>query len=87
MRNHYDGMLDECHAQENNQKPYFNPETGYYEKPPIGIMPHKIWIGLRIQELSKALTRYVTDINTDKKCMVEWSKELTMLLNEYFEEV
>lgn len=34
MRNHYDGMTDEYHAQENKQ----------HGKPPIGIMPHKIWI-------------------------------------------
>lgn len=87
MRNHYDGKLDEYPTQENNQEPYFNREDGkFYAKPPIGIMPHKIWLELRIQELSKALTRYATKIGEDKKCMIEWSEELTMLLNEYFKE-
>lgn len=77
MRNHYDGMLDEYHTEENKQ----------YVKPSIGIMPHKIWIELRIQELSKALVRYATDANIDNKdCMIDWSKELADLLSGYFEE-
>jgi hypothetical protein len=48
----------------------------YYEKPPLGLMPRKIWNQIRFKELVDAIDRY---IKAKKDIPYEWIAEY----NEY----
>lgn len=47
-------------------------------KPPLGIMPHKIWVELRVQDLLEAMKRY-----SESNMVIprEWIEELQQLIN------
>lgn len=45
-----------------------------YEKPPVGLMPRKIWLETRFKEILDAIKRY-SDVN--KQVPMEWLNELT----------
>jgi len=49
--------------------------AAYSEKPPIGIEPEFIWRERRIEELIRAISRYVSQ-HIYAECMVAWAKEL-----------
>lgn len=49
------------------------------EKPPIGIVPHFIWVDKRILEILEAFERYS---NAGKAVPVEWVTELRKLIDE-----
>lgn len=49
------------------------------EKPPIGIIPKKIWIEQRINEIRRAVNEY---INAGMRVNVEWIEEYNQLLKE-----
>ena len=45
-----------------------------YSKPPLGIIPEKLWLEQRIQDLSEAVLRYVKDglfISTSVETWIE----------------
>jgi hypothetical protein len=56
-----------------------HPEIIPIEKPPIGIMPKKIWIETRIEELHKAIERYFHSKFANEPIVGEWKKELKQL--------
>ncbi|MDO4802745.1 MAG: hypothetical protein Q4A15_11325 [Prevotellaceae bacterium] len=49
------------------------------EKPPLGLMPHYIWVDKRIAEILAAFERYS---NAGKAVPVEWIEELRKLIDE-----
>lgn len=48
-------------------------------KPPLGIMPRKLWIEIRLKELSEAMYRY---ISVGSPIPEEWAQEYNQLLSE-----
>lgn len=50
-----------------------------YNKPPLGIMPHHIWIDKRIKELRTATAKYIMD---GTKIPIEWIEEYNDLIGE-----
>lgn len=55
-------------------------------KPPIGVMPHDIWLSNRIIELSTAITSYTqADVknNITLHMMDKWAFQLNRLMSEY----
>ena len=50
-----------------------------YNKPPLGIEPHKIWIEQRITNLIDAMNRYIQD---SRKVPIEWMEEYNKLIHE-----
>lgn len=52
-------------------------------KPPLGVMPRWLHNEKRIQDLTRALNDYaIHSIKDNKALMLEWTKELTELLEE-----
>ncbi|NLD49891.1 MAG: hypothetical protein GX660_22335 [Clostridiaceae bacterium] len=48
---------------------------------PLGVMPKRLHYEKRIQELTRALNDYANyNIKANKELMLEWTKELTELL-------
>lgn len=50
------------------------------KKPPLGLMPKKIWEKIRINELLAAMRRY-SEVN--KPIPIEWISELEEYLEKY----
>ena len=53
--------------------------TGKFTKPPLGIMPHKLWVESRCTELIDTLHRHRT---TPQTINTEWLDELKKLVGE-----
>jgi hypothetical protein len=52
-----------------------------YCKLPLGVMPKRVYNEKRVQELTRALNDYANyNIKANKELMLEWTKELTELL-------
>ena len=49
------------------------------ERPPLGLIPHRIWVCKRIVEILDALKRYGEE---KKPAPVEWTDELWSLVDE-----
>lgn len=45
-------------------------------KPPLGIMPKKVWIRNRIEDLSHAILRNIESGTADKTMLLVWSEEI-----------
>ena len=52
------------------------------EKPPIGIMPERIWKQKRAEELTEAIARYVSarDYENAERTVIAWCHELEGLV-------
>lgn len=50
-------------------------------KPPLGIIPHKLWIEGRIRNLEEAIVRYITSGNIMEAR--DWVSEVIELRNEH----
>lgn len=70
--------------------PIPNPPIGERpEKPPLGIMPEKIWMERRIKELSKAINRRSNDcVAMDDVCIIgKWAEEMQRHMQSLKEEI
>lgn len=56
--------------------PPYAPVKTIKSKPPIGIMPEKLWRLKRCQELTEAINRYLIDDDLNFKLVLEWAVEL-----------
>lgn len=54
-------------------------ELGITERPPLGLMPHYIWVDKRIVEILAAMERFA---ETGTPVSVEWVQELWKLIDE-----
>lgn len=46
------------------------------KKPPLGIMPHDVWVALRIVDICEAMERY---IEAEEPIPISWVNELKSL--------
>ena len=51
----------------------------YYDKPPLGLTPHNVWVTERINEIKLAIDRYK---NENLQIPVEWFEEYNKLVKE-----
>ena len=56
----------------------------YEEKPPIGIVPERIWKQKRAEELTKAISRYVSErhYGNSEHTIIAWCHELEGLVRD-----
>lgn len=54
-------------------------EVEQVKRPPLGLMPRKIWLQLRVRELLSAMDRYSEEMY---RIPVEWIEELSQLSHE-----
>ena len=52
---------------------------GHFNKPPLGLMPHKFWVEERITNILQAVNRYIED---DREIPTEWIEEYNKLIQE-----
>lgn len=59
----------------------FNKDDFYASnnEPPLGIIPHNIWVEKRIEELSSAINRYIA---ANMKISIKWIEEYNKLIGE-----
>jgi hypothetical protein len=55
----------------------YEEDKKIYSRPPLGIEPHDIWIQRRIEDLLKAMNRYV---QSNMQIPVEWVEEYNKLI-------
>lgn len=55
-----------------------------YDRPPLGLIPKRIWFENRAKDICCALARNINDVGKNKNHnhMIEWSKELCLILGE-----
>lgn len=56
--------------------PHYKPAKEASQKPPIGIMPERLWMIKRCQDLSGAIERYLKHDEFDADKILVWIKEL-----------
>jgi hypothetical protein len=74
----HDRVRNELAAGPAPSLPVPPPEPASPKKPPLGIMPRKLWVEKRIREINEAMTRYFA---TDEPVPDEWLVELRDHLN------
>lgn len=54
------------------------------QKPPIGIMPERIWKQKRVEELAQAIARYVSarEYKDSQRTIIAWCHELESLVRD-----
>jgi len=50
-----------------------------YNKPPIGLVTHDVWIAQRIEDIISAMNRYIQD---NREVPIEWLNEYNKLIVE-----
>lgn len=73
---------EQVETKENEQllNIYIKLHTPKIKKPPLGLMPKKLWEQLRIQEIVEAIERYA---NENMPIPAEWIKEYLELQRKY----
>lgn len=63
-------------------KPTQDERVKTYKKPPLGVMPERIWKLIRCQELSRAIHEYLHCDEIKKDLLKKWAHELVNLIDE-----
>lgn len=56
--------------------------TGEFKKPELGIMPRRIWLGHRAEDICSAMARNVEFVELNPILLKSWSDELSLILAE-----